>query len=422
MCDSLFAMTATADIAAPAKRGEATTRPQAKKGAASPTSAVTSSTAYRGSVADSVVGLDMILGDAALGPLRRMVPPAGMLLRFAGSLVMRPGAVIARGTTLATDLKDIATGESRVAPAKGDKRFADAAWQGNGLLRRSMQGYLATSRTALGLVDDAELDWRDGEQLHLSVSNLCDALAPSNNPVLNPLMWKALIDTGGRSAVSGIRRLVSDLANTPRVPSMVDPDAFTVGKDLAISPGAVVFRSPVFDIIQYKPVTEHVRTVPLLMVPPTINKYYIADLAPGRSMVEYLVAQGQQVFMMSWRNPDASMVAWDLDTYGEAVIDAMDSVEKITGHRSAAVMAFCSGGIITSAVMAHLVSRGPRAALRRPAPPSDPQAHLGSDLDRRSHGSRASAGVAPDGDTAPTSRSGLRGAHRRRALWRDDAR
>jgi polyhydroxyalkanoate synthase len=139
---------------------------------------------------------------------------------------------------------------------------------------------------------------------------------------------------------------------------MVDPEAFRVGEDLASTPGAVVFRTDVFELIQYRPTTETVRAVPLLMVPPTINKFYIADLAPGRSIVEHYVAGGQQVFMISWRNPDERHAEWGLDTYGQAILDAMDAVERATGQEKVALQAFCSGGIITSMLLAHLAETG----------------------------------------------------------------
>ncbi|HEY4604999.1 MAG TPA: alpha/beta fold hydrolase, partial [Blastococcus sp.] len=226
------------------------------------------------------------------------------------------------------------------------------------LLRRAMQAHLATARTAWELIDDADLDWQDDERIRFTATNLVDALAPSNVPVVNPLAWKAFIDTGGRNVVEGVRRIVSDLASPPRVPSMVEPDAFTVGEDLAVSPGVVVLRTPVFELIRYRPTTETVREVPLLMVPPTINKYYIADLAPGRSIVEHYVGAGQQVFMISWRNPDERHAEWGLDTYGQAVLDAMDAVEKASGSERVALQAFCSGGIITAMVLAHLAATG----------------------------------------------------------------
>ena len=153
-----------------------------------------------------------------------------------------------------------------------------------------MQTHLATARTTWELIEDADLDWQDDERIRFTATNLVDALAPSNVPVLNPLGWKALIDTGGRNVVQGLRRMATDLAAPPRVPSMVEPDAFAVGEDLAVTPGVVVFRTDVFELIRYRPTTETVREVPLLIVPPTINKFYITDLAPGRSIVEHYLA------------------------------------------------------------------------------------------------------------------------------------
>jgi polyhydroxyalkanoate synthase len=307
---------------------------------------------------EAVTGLDMVLVDAARGPLRRMVPPAGTALRFGSSLARRPGTVARRAGELVREMGKVAVGSSELAPGRKDKRFADPAWTGNGLLRRAMQAHLATARTAWELIDDADLDWQDDERIRFTATNIVDALAPSNVPVLNPLSLKAAIDTGGRSAVSGLRRMVRDLTSPPRVPSMVEPDAFTVGEDLAATPGSVVFRTDVFELIRYRPTTETVREVPLLMVPPTINKFYVADLAPGRSIVEHYVSAGQQVFMISWRNPDERHAAWDMDTYGQAVIDAMDAVERVTGSERVALQAFCSGGIITAMVLAHLAATG----------------------------------------------------------------
>ena len=178
---------------------------------------------------------------------------------------------------------------------------------------------------------EAGLDEADSERVGFVLTNLIDALAPSNNPLLNPAAVKAAVDTGGGSALAGLRHFLADMAVAPRVPSMVEPDAFEVGVDLAVTPGSVVLRTPVFELIQYRPVTPAVRQVPLLIVPPVINKFYVMDLAPGRSMVEYLVGQGLQVFMISWRNPDARHAKWDLDTYGQAILDAMDAAERITG-------------------------------------------------------------------------------------------
>ncbi|MGY1633044.1 PHA/PHB synthase family protein [Geodermatophilus sp. SYSU D01186] len=306
---------------------------------------------------EAAIGLDMVLVDSARGPLRRMIPPARTSLRLGRALAGQPRSVARRAGGLAKDLGKVVVGTSDIAPSPKDKRFADPAWQGNGLMRRAMQAHIVAARTAMGLLEDADLDWRDDERLRFTLTNVVDALAPSNTP-LNPLLWKAVIDTGGRSAVSGLRRMVNDLLSPPRVPTMVEEDAFTVGEDLAVTPGAVVLRTPVFELIQYRPTTETVREVPLVIVPPTINKYYITDLAPNRSIVEHYVASGQQVFMMSWRNPDERHADWGLDTYGQAVLDAMEAAEKITGSDRTALQGFCSGGIILAMVLAHLAATG----------------------------------------------------------------
>jgi polyhydroxyalkanoate synthase len=139
---------------------------------------------------------------------------------------------------------------------------------------------------------------------------------------------------------------------------MVPEDAFEVGTDLGLSPGAVVRRDPVYELIQYRPQTPSVRTTPLVIVPPTINKFYILDLAPGRSMVEYLVGQGQQVFVVSWRNPDARHSKWGAETYCQAILDAVDTACDITGADTAQLMGTCSGGILSSMVMGHLAQIG----------------------------------------------------------------
>jgi polyhydroxyalkanoate synthase subunit PhaC len=327
----------------------ATTTP--KRAAASPAEPPEDAT-------EAVMGLDMLLVDAARGPIRRMIPPVGTTLRFGSALARQPGTVARRAGELVRELAAITAGRSELAPGKKDRRFADPAWMGNPLLRRAMQAHLASARAAWELIEDADLDWQDDERIRFTATNIVDALAPSNVPVLNPLSLKAAIDTGGSSAVTGIKRLLRDIATPPRVPSMVEPDAFTVGEDLASTPGAVVFRTDVFELIQYRPTTETVRTVPLLMIPPTINKFYVADLAPGRSIVEHYLNAGQQVFMMSWRNPDERHAAWGLDTYGQAVLDAMEAIEKVSGQDKVAVQAFCSGGIITSMVLAHLAETG----------------------------------------------------------------
>lgn len=301
--------------------------------------------------------LDLLLAGSARGVAGRMLPNRSWA-RLAGGLATRPGTLARRGGTLARELAAVAADRADRAPGKGDKRFADPAWQHNPWLRRSMQAYLATADTAYALLADADLDWCDAERMRFVLDNLVEGLAPSNNPLLNPLGWKALIDTGGLSALRGARAFARDMATKPRVPTMVEPGAYTLGETVAVTPGAVVLRTPVFELIQYTPHTATVHEVPLLMVPPVINKYYITDIAPGRSMIEYFVAQGQQVFTISWRNPHAEHRDWGLDTYGSAVLAAMDAVEAITGADRTHLQGSCSGGTLAAMTAAHLAATG----------------------------------------------------------------
>jgi polyhydroxyalkanoate synthase len=148
------------------------------------------------------------------------------------------------------------------------------------------------------------------------------------------------------------------MLSKPRVPAMVQPDAFAVGETLAITKGAVVLQTSVFELIQYAPQTAKVRTVPLLIVPPVINKFYVLDLAPGRSMIEYFVAQGQQVFLISWRNPQARHRDWGFDTYGAAIVEALGAVQTIAGTDSVHLLGTCSGGTLAVMTAAHLTEIG----------------------------------------------------------------
>ncbi len=302
-------------------------------------------------------GLDTMLTDASRGPLRRLLPGRAAV-KLGAKLVTRPDTVVTRGAQLAAELAKVGVGRSELEPSKGDRRFKDDAWRGNPAFRRLLQSYLAAGKAVDGVIGDAGLDWRSERQIRFAAENVLDALAPSNAPFTNPAVLKVTLDTGGKNFVRGARNFARDMSKPPRIPSMVDKDAFTVGEDIAVTPGAVVLRSPVFELIQYEPQTAKVRELPLLLTPPMINKYYIADLAPGRSMMEYAVKHGQQVFAISWRNPTGSHADWDLDTYATAVLEALEAVEEITGAPKTHVMGLCAGGIVLSTVVAHLAAKG----------------------------------------------------------------
>jgi hypothetical protein len=183
--------------------------------------------------------VDLPLPGAVLDMLGKLRPDTS-LARYAARLASRPGTVARRAGQLAADLASIAAGRSAIAPQPRDRRFSDPAWNENPLLKRTVQAYLATGRSAEGLLVDAGLGWRDNERLKWVLTNLIAAAAPSNYPQISPVAWKAFIDTGGLSTVRGVRALVSDMSSAPFIPAMVAPDAFVVGKDLAVTPGTVV--------------------------------------------------------------------------------------------------------------------------------------------------------------------------------------
>jgi polyhydroxyalkanoate synthase subunit PhaC len=301
--------------------------------------------------------LGSVLIDAALGPGRRFVPGVAAA-KATAALAARPHRVARRAAGLGAELARIAAGRSDVAPKRGDRRFADPAWTANPAFRRLVQAYLAAGAAIDGLLSDAALDWSADRRLRFAVENVVDALAPSNFPLANPSVLKALVDTGGVNFARGARHFLRDMAEPPRIPSMVDRSAFEVGRDLAVTPGAVVVRSEVLELLQYAPSTERVRERPVLIVPPMINKYYVADLAPGRSMIEHVVASGQQTFAISWRNPDARHAGWTLDTYADAILDALAAIEQITGADATHVMGLCAGGVTLTATVAHLAAIG----------------------------------------------------------------
>jgi polyhydroxyalkanoate synthase subunit PhaC len=308
------------------------------------------STAARGA-------LEVLLTDAALGGESRFLRPRAAT-GVAARLARRPGRPLRRAGALGVELARTIAGRSALRPATGDRRFADRAWEDNPLLRRLLQAYLAVGEEVEGLISDAELDWRFERQARFAASNVLDALAPTNFPWSNPAVMREIVDQGGMNLVRGARQALRDLSRSPRLPQSVDPSAFSVGENLATTPGSVVFRTEVFELIQYRPQTEQVREVPLLIVPPTINKFYVLDLAPGRSLVERLLQQGQQVFVISWRNPNQEQGHFDLDTYAEAVLEARAVAAAVGGQEAVHLTAACSGGIISAGLLGHLAAEG----------------------------------------------------------------
>jgi len=271
------------------------------------------------------------------------------------------GTVLREAAGLSVELARIGLGRSDLAPDNGDRRFVDPAWTANPVYHRIRQSYLAAAGAFRRIVQELARpgsDHRRVERAAFAANILTAGLAPTNYLATNPAAVKHAFDTGGMSLLRGARNVVSDVRRNGGMPSMVQPGAFEVGRNLAVTLGAVVARDPVAEVIQYAPTETNVWERPVLVVPPCIGRYYFLDLAPNRSFVEYAVGRGLQAFMLSWRNPTAEQGDWDLDTYAARVSTAIDTVREITGSDDVNVIGFCAGGIVATTLLNHLAASG----------------------------------------------------------------
>jgi len=275
-----------------------------------------------------------------------------------GAQAMRqPAVLLEQEAALARELMAILSGNGTTAPVKGDKRFLDAAWQQNPFYRIAMQSYLAWQNALTGFVDRSALDARSKERAHFVLQLMTDALAPTNTLIGNPAALRKVVESGGTSLISGIKNALTDIVQNQGMPAQVDMTAFKVGENLATSPGAVVFRNEVLELIQYTPATGEVYGRPQLIVPPQINKFYVFDLSEGKSIVDYLLKREFQVFAVSWRNPTVDHRDWDMDTYVAALIEAIHAIRDITGSEDVNLHGACSGAMTMSALLGHLEAR-----------------------------------------------------------------
>ena len=309
-------------------------------------------------VADPFVATDpVVLGANPLVGLSRQHVSAA-LGRLLQRVAVEPSVVAATALDAMGQLLEVLAGRSDVAPEPGDKRFAHSAWRDNPVYRRLLQAYLVDARAVLGVVDEVELDAKSRERARFAASLLTEAAAPSNTLLGNPSALAKAVETRGRSLLNGARHLVHDVRHNGGMPATVDTRPFTVGGNLAVTPGQVVYRSEVFELIQYTPTGETTYARPLVAIPPQINKFYIADLAPGRSLIEHMVGAGVPYFAVSWRNPTAAQRDWNLDTYVEACKEAIEAACEITGSADANVVGMCAGAITMACLLGHLAATG----------------------------------------------------------------
>ena len=243
-----------------------------------------------------------------------------------------------------------------------DKRFKDPAWQENAVFDFIRQAYLVSARFLQETAADTEgMEPHTARKVDFYTRQFVDALSPSNFLFTNPEVLRVTLESGGENLVSGLQNMLEDLEcgkGAFRI-RMTDENAFQLGKNLALTPGKVVFRNALLELIQYSPATEQVFQTPVLFIPAWINKYYILDMQPDNSMVKWLVDQGHTVFVISWANPDETLGRKSFDDYmQEGPLAALDAIEQATGEKRVSAVGYCLGGTLLSITLSWLHARG----------------------------------------------------------------
>jgi len=286
---------------------------------------------------------------------RDVAQAAGSLLKV---LSKTPVKTASHYSHYLKELGTVVSGRSELAPDPKDRRFADPAWKSNALYTRLMQTYLATQKELTSAIETAKLDTVDKGRAQFFASLVTDALAPSNFVLSNPAAVRKIIDTGGDNLVKGLKHLVHDIRHNNLMPSQVDAAPFKVGENVATTPGQVVHRDAMFELLQFAPTTPQVHQRPLVMSPPQVNKYYAVDLSPDKSLIKWAVDSGVQMFVVSWRNPTVEQRHWSLEDYAMALDRAVDVARQITGSPDVNMWGTCSGGMTLAAYLGWLAAKG----------------------------------------------------------------
>lgn len=302
-----------------------------------------------GGATENTMGLNPMVGIAREDLLGAV---AVMLRETAG----RPVRTLKHLTAFGGEVARIVTLRSDLEASPKDRRFADPAWRTNPFYKGAMQYYLAAQKGMTNWIEDIELDELEKARASFVTRMIMDSLSPTNSLIGNPSAIKKAFETGGGSLIKGLKHAYEDMTRNDGLVSQVDKRPFKVGGNLAISPGEVIHHTDMMEVIQYAPSTDQVYTTPLLIIPPQINKAYVNDLSPDKSMVRYLVAQGFQVFLVSWRNPTKANREWGLEEYVDALIEATDVIASITRCDKINVSGACSGGITTAALLSKLAA------------------------------------------------------------------
>ncbi|MBU3971718.1 MAG: class I poly(R)-hydroxyalkanoic acid synthase [Alphaproteobacteria bacterium] len=244
-------------------------------------------------------------------------------------------------------------------PVKGDRRFSDPAWSDEPVYDWLKQAYLLAARQLQDFVATAPVDEATRAQVDFASRQMMNALAPTNFPHTNPQVARRTIESGGLNLMTGLSNLLEDVGKGQGLVGRRAPNDFELGVNVAATPGAVVFRNDLMELIQYAPTTDKVYRRPLLFVPPLVNKYYLFDLTPKASYLKWLVDQGHTVFVISWANPDESHADNGMDAYvKDGVIAALDAVRLATGEADADLVSYCLGGTLSAMTLAYLAQTG----------------------------------------------------------------
>jgi polyhydroxyalkanoate synthase len=300
--------------------------------------------------------IDNVLGQQVMGDFRPsdLVATAGTMVRGA---ISQPGAVARSSLGFLAELGLLAAGEDRLEPGPGDRRFKDEAWSDSAVYSSVLQGYLAFCRSLERYAQRASDDPRQSERIRFLMSQIADAIAPTNFLLGNPVALRTARESRGLSLLKGARNLAGDVVRRRPIPSQVDSSAFEVGGNLAVTPGHVVLRTEMFELIQYAPQTPQVHALPIVIVPSIVNKFYVFDLSPGRSVVEYFVRAGLTVFMIAWRNPQPRHDRWGMPEYQDAIEAAIDATTSIRGVRKVNLWAVCGAGPVAVSLAGYYAAR-----------------------------------------------------------------
>ncbi len=286
---------------------------------------------------------------------RSMLDAWGKIL---GEAAAQPRSFLTAQQQLLESLGDIWLGDGEVGSTVKDDRFDDPVWEENGVYRRLKQSYDAWGRSMDSWLADSGLKGIERDRAQFVLNATKDLMAPVNTLIGNPGALKKIRDSQGASLIQGIRNFFDDLQHNHGYPAVADRDAFELGRDVATSEGAVVFRNELFELIQYRPLTETVSPVPLLYVFSQVNRFYLGDLTPDRSLFQRLLEAGVPVFAISWRNPGKEQGDWNIDTYADGIIDAIGVIQKVNRRKKVHLMGLCAGGLVAAAAAGVLKARG----------------------------------------------------------------